>query len=69
MLAPPKYSNVALKIGETDSDPCAVVNAAARALRKAGAPPEEIDAFMKEALSRDYNHVLNTTMAWVGFKH
>ncbi|WP_458097931.1 hypothetical protein [Roseomonas sp. WA12] len=65
----PKNRGVALKIGKTDSDSCAVVNAASRALRKAGAPSAEIDIFINEALSRDYNHVLTTTMAWVGFKH
>jgi hypothetical protein len=28
-------------------------------------PPEEIDAFFAEATRGDYDHLLQTTMAWV----
>ncbi|SDB22443.1 hypothetical protein [Belnapia rosea] len=69
MNSTPKYAKVALKISETDNSAFGVVNAARKALQKAGAPPAEIETFSKEALSGDYNHVLNTTAHWVGFKH
>ncbi|MBB5694425.1 hypothetical protein [Muricoccus pecuniae] len=69
MNGTPKYAKVALKISKTDSSAFGVVNAARKALQKAGAPPAEIETYMKEALSGDYNHVLNTTASWVGFKH
>ena len=35
-----------------------------RAMERAHLPQEEIDQFMKEAMSGDYNHLLATTMAW-----
>lgn len=69
MNSTPKYAKVALQVSETDSSAFGVVNAARQALRKAGASRAEIEAFSKEALSGDYNHVLNTTASWVGFKH
>lgn len=35
-----------------------------RAMQRAHLPQEEIDQFMKEAMSGDYNHLLATVMAW-----
>jgi hypothetical protein len=34
-------------------------------LRKAGASPEYIDAYAKEAMSGDYNHLLQTSIAYL----
>ena len=36
-----------------------------RALRHEGVEKEEIDQFMQEAMSGDYDHLLQTCMAWV----
>jgi hypothetical protein len=33
-------------------------------MRDAGLPEAEIDAFMQEATSGDYNHLLQTAMRW-----
>jgi hypothetical protein len=40
----------------------------AAALRAAGVPQEEVDAFFAEATSGDYDHLLQTTMAWVDWE-
>ena len=65
----PKYANVAIKSKGLDGNALGIVSAARRALEKAGAPSTEISAFFKEALSGDYDNVLQTTAKWVGFKH
>ena len=38
------------------------------ALRAAGVSQEEIDAYFAEATSGDYDHLLQTTMAWVDWE-
>jgi hypothetical protein len=43
----------------------AILSRTTAALRTAGVPPEEIDAYLAEATSGDYDHLLHTTMAWV----
>ena len=43
----------------------AILGRTAAALRHGGVPQEEIDAFFAEATSGDYDHLLQTTMAWV----
>jgi hypothetical protein len=35
------------------------------ALRSGGASPDEIERFIDEATSGDYNHLLATVMEWV----
>ena len=35
------------------------------ALRRAGASPEDLDAFEREAASGDYDHLLQTCTRWV----
>ncbi|HEH4857766.1 TPA: hypothetical protein SG582_001909, partial [Campylobacter jejuni] len=36
-----------------------------KALKKAGVSKEEISKFQKEAMSSDYNHLLNVVQDWV----
>ena len=40
----------------------AILGKAQRAARKGGWTPEQIDAFLTEAKSGDYDHLLQTTM-------
>ena len=60
----PKYSVRVPLIGE-DGNAFAVMGAVQRALRKAGASKDEINQYLKDAMSGDYNHLLSTTMEWV----
>jgi hypothetical protein len=43
----------------------AILGRTAAAMRQAGVPQDEIDGFFAEATSGDYDHLLQTTMAWV----
>jgi hypothetical protein len=59
-----KYDIQVQLIGK-DGNAFAIMGAVQRALRKAGAPKEEINQYLKEAMSGDYDNLLRTTMDWV----
>ena len=42
-----------------------VFTVVSKALRKGGVEKAEVDKFMAEAMSGDYNHLLQTAMKWV----
>ena len=49
-----------LKLVGQDGNAFAILGRAQRVAKKAGWTKEEIDAFFKEAMSGDYNHLLAT---------
>jgi len=59
-----KYDVQVQLIGQ-DGNAFAVMGSVQRALRKAGASKEEINQYLKEAMSGDYDNLLRTTMDWV----
>lgn len=60
----PKYPEITVRlIG--DGNAIAILGAVRRALRRGGVPNEECQAFMDEAMNGDYDHLLQTCMAWV----
>ena len=59
-----KYDIQVQLIGK-DGNAFAVMGAVQRALRKAGASKEEINQYLKDAMSGDYDNLLRTTMDWV----
>jgi Domain of unknown function (DUF4314) len=61
----PRYPEVQVQLTGQDGNAFAILGRIAAALRHAGVPQEEIDAFFAEATSGDYDHLLQTTMAWV----
>lgn len=61
----PKYHDVHVQLTGLDSNAMVLMAAVTRALRKAGAQKEEIDAFVTEATSGDYNNVIATCGRWV----
>lgn len=60
-----RYPDVTVELVGGDGNAFAVMGAVQRALRKAGVSQEEQDAFLKEAMSGDYDHLLQTAMRWV----
>jgi hypothetical protein len=48
-----------------DGNAFAVIGAVQRALRKAGVHQDEINQYLKDAMSGDYDNMLRTTMDWV----
>ncbi len=59
-----KY-NLEVQLSGHDGNAFSIIGTVARALRQAGAKKEELDEFRKEALSGDYDNMLQTCMKWV----
>lgn len=51
-----------VKLSGNDGNAYAIIAACARAAKKAGWSEEKIAAFKKEAMSSDYDHLLQTAM-------
>jgi len=60
-----KYPNIDVQLSGEDGNAFFIIGRVTKALRKAGVPNEEIEAFSKDAMSGDYDHVLQTCMKTV----
>lgn len=60
-----KYPQVTVKLVGADGNAFMLVGKVRTALRRAGVPAEEIEAFSTEATSGNYDHVLQTIMGTV----
>lgn len=60
-----KYPKVKVKLVGQDGNAFAILGRVQSAMKKAGVPKEEMNVFLKEATSGDYDHLLQTCMAWV----
>lgn len=61
----PKYPQVKVKLVGEDGNAFSILGRVRRAMKDAGVPKSEIDAFTGEATSGDYHHLLSTVMQWV----
>lgn len=62
----PKYPNIEVPMSNEDGNAVAMVTRVVLALRdEAGVGRDEADRFRDEALSGDYDHVLDTIEKWV----
>lgn len=57
-----KYPNVTVRLIGEDGNAFAILGAVKRQMRRAKISQEEIDAYVAEATSGDYNHLLRVTM-------
>ena len=64
-MAEVRYPEIEVELVGGSGNAFAIIGAVNKALRRGGVSEEERDAFMEEATSGDYNHVLQTCMAWV----
>jgi len=62
MKAPNEKPEV--KLIDEDGNAFAIIGRVSRALRNAGADKEYVDQFRKEAMSGDYDNVLQTAMKY-----
>jgi len=60
-----KYPNISVKLVGTDGNAFAILANMKSALRKHKVSGEDIEAFLEEAMSGDYDHLLQTCMKWV----
>jgi hypothetical protein len=61
----PKYPDVTVQLTGTDGNAFSIVGKVQRALRRANVFEGEVQAFVTEATSGDYDNVLSTAMRWV----
>lgn len=60
-----KYPNIVVQLVGEDGNAWAILGRVSKAMRRGGVPQAEIDAFMKEAMAGDYDHLLRTCMDYV----
>ena len=60
-----KYPDIEVQLSDVDGNALVIMGAVTKALRRAGVDTEEIDTFRSEAMSGDYDHLLQTCMRWV----
>lgn len=61
----PLYPDAVAQLSNQDGNAFNIIATVRRALRDAGAPADEINAFQTEAMSGDYDALLRTAMRWV----
>ncbi len=60
-----KYPDISVRLTGQSGNAFAILGAVNKALRTAKVDKKERDAFMAEATSGDYDHLLQTAMKWV----
>lgn len=63
-----RHPEVEVQLTGGDGNAFAVLGAVRSALRQAGVPKAELDEFMAEAMSGDYDHLLTTATRWVSVR-
>ena len=65
MLVPVKYPEVRVELLGHNGNAFNILGRVQLALRRAGKDEAEVDTFVAEATSGDYDHLLQTVMRWV----
>lgn len=61
----PKFPNIKVQLSGEDGNVFSIMGRTTKAMRRAGCDKADIDAYIKEVTSGDYDHALQTTMAYV----
>ena len=62
-----KYPNIKVKLSGEDGNAFSIIGRVLKAMKKAKVSEEERTQFKKEAMSGDYDNLLQVVMSWVGF--
>ena len=60
----PKYPHITVALTGHDGNAFVILSRYRKAAREAGLSDDEIAAFIAEAMSNDYDHLLQTAMCW-----
>jgi hypothetical protein len=60
-----KYPEVEVQLSGNDGNAFAIMGAVQKALKRHGVDKSEIDEYIHDSMSGDYNHLLQVAMAWV----
>lgn len=61
----PKYPDIEVQLSGNDGNAFAIMGNVSKSMRRAGVPKKDIDEYIKESTSGDYDHLLQTAMKWV----
>ena len=61
----PKYPQVKVQLTGEDGNAFFIMGRVTKAMRRAGLTPEQIKGYQNEAMSGDYDHLLQVTMQYV----
>lgn len=60
-----KYDNINVQLSGEDGNAFMIIGRVRKALKSAGVDSKEIEEFSEQAMSGDYDNVLQTCMQWV----
>ena len=60
-----KYPNINVDLSRVDGNAFSIMGAVTRAMKSHGLSFDEVNAYRKEAMSGNYDHLLMTTGSWV----
>ena len=63
-MSEPRYPDVTVPLSGEDGNAMFIIGRARRIARRADVSKEELDQFTNEAMSGDYDNVLQTVMKW-----
>jgi hypothetical protein len=61
----PKYNNITVQLTGQDGNAFAIMAKVSGALRKESVPESEVEQYLSESMSGDYDALLRTAMSWV----
>ena len=61
----PKYPDVKVPLLGEDGNAFAIIGRTTKELKRAKVGSDEVESYMKEAMSGDYDNVLRVTQRWV----
>ena len=64
----PKYPNIVVKLTGIDGNAFSLLGICTKAARKEKLEEDEINSFLDEAMSGDYNKLLKTCKSWFTIK-
>lgn len=64
-MTEPKYPDVGVQLSGQDGNAFFIIGRVRGALKDHGVSQEELTEFQEDAMSGDYDHVLQTCMKWV----
>ena len=60
----PKYPDITVDLTQVDGNAFSILGACRRAARSGGVPSAQIEQFVEEAMSGEYDHLLQTCFRW-----
>jgi hypothetical protein len=60
-----KYPEIEVTISGHDGNAFAIMSRIQATMRRAGVPKEELDQYLAESMSGDYDNLLRTASSWV----